>query len=221
MTLSARGVGDQAFVEFTSLAGSFQSLAAQAGDDDTLSSSENFSTQITNVSTAQAVFLQEANSGQPVTSDAALQSLSATLNAQDVLDLAAVIKLAVDDAASHPLPEGQTSILALASNATARQAFINEVVTNHPEAFAAAQTAIAQDPNLVQPLEGDVIAALSRGQGLHDGDAVDRCAVHVQLQRPRRSLRPVRGRRGLGEHGHLRAEHTLDRRRLDDQRDVR
>jgi hypothetical protein len=45
------------------------------------------------------------------------------------------------------------------------QAFITEVVTNHPEAFAAAQTAIAQDPNLVQPLEGDVIAAYLAAKG--------------------------------------------------------
>jgi hypothetical protein len=169
VTLSARGVGDQAFVEFVSLAGSFETLAAQAGDDDTLSNTENFSTQITNVSTAQAVFLKEANNGQPVTSDATLQSLAATLNAQDVLDLAAVIKLAVDDAETHPLPEGQTSILALASSATARQEFINEVVTNHPEAFAAAQTAIAQDPSLVQPLEGDVIAAYLAAGGFTTG----------------------------------------------------
>jgi hypothetical protein len=169
VTLSARGVGDQAFVEFVSLAGSFETLAAQAGDDDTLSSTENFSTQITNVSTAQAVFLTEANGGQPITSDASLQSLTATLNAQDVLDLAAVIKLAVDDAATHPLPDGQTSILELASDETARQAFINEVVTNHPEAFAAAQTAIAQDPNLVAPLEGDVIAAYLAAGGFTAG----------------------------------------------------
>jgi hypothetical protein len=150
ITLTAKGVGDQSFVEFTSLAGSFNALATQAGDDGTLLSSENFATQITNVSTAQAVFLKEANGGEPITTDAALQSLAGQMNAQDVLDLAAAIKLAVDDAANNPLPEGATSILALASDPTARQEFINEVYTNNPEAFAAAQVAIAQDPDLIQ-----------------------------------------------------------------------
>ncbi|MGH8175633.1 MAG: carboxypeptidase-like regulatory domain-containing protein [Steroidobacter sp.] len=152
VTLNARGVGEQAFVEFTSLAGSFQSLAAQAGDDDTLSNDENFSTQITNVSTAEAVLLTEANGGLPVTTDALRQSLGTAINGQDVLDLATAIKLAVDDAANYPLPEGQTSILELASNATARQAFINEVYEQDPDNFSAAQTAIAADPTLSQPL---------------------------------------------------------------------
>jgi hypothetical protein len=165
VTLSARGVGEQAFVEFTSLAGSFQSLVTAAGDDDTLSSSENFSTQITNVSTAQAVFMRETNDGKAIVSDADLQSLKAAVNAQDVLDLAAAIKLAVDDTANNPLPEGQTSILALASDAAARQDFVNEVYANNPDAFAAAQVAIAQDPDLAQPLEADVIEAYLANEG--------------------------------------------------------
>ena len=42
VTLSARGAGDQAFVEFTSLAGSFAALAEQAGADDILTADENF-----------------------------------------------------------------------------------------------------------------------------------------------------------------------------------
>jgi hypothetical protein len=150
ITLTAKGVGDQSFVEFTSLAGSFQSLASQAGEDDTLQSTENFATQITNVSTAQAVFMQEANGGDPIVSDTVLQSVAGKVNAQDVLDLAAAIKLVVDDAANNPLPEGTTSILALAADPTARKSFVNEVYANNPAAFAAAQVAIAQDPKLVQ-----------------------------------------------------------------------
>lgn len=152
VTLNARGVGDQAFVEFTSLAGSFQSLLAQAGDDATLSSAENFATQITNVSTAEAVFLKQANGGQPITTDSALTTLSAQINAQDVLDLAAAIKLVVDDPTNYSMPAGQTSILELASNPAARQTFINDVYTQDPAAFAAAQLAIAQDPALAKPV---------------------------------------------------------------------
>jgi hypothetical protein len=150
VTLSARGVGAQSFVEFKSLAGSFESLLSAAGTDDTLTSSENFSTQITNVSTAQAVFLEQANGGVPITTTAAMDAAALNVNAQDVLDLAAAIKLAVDDAENNPLPTGTTSILALASDANARQAFINEIVENNHDAFVAAQVAIAQDPDLAQ-----------------------------------------------------------------------
>jgi hypothetical protein len=153
VTLNARGVGDQEFVEFTSLAGSFQSLATQAGDDGTLSSSENFATQITNVSTAEAVFLREANGGQPITSDALLQTLSSEINAQDVLDLAAAIKLTVDDSANYPMPSGQTSILALASDSAARQQFVNDVYTQDPAAFASTQASIVNDSGLAQPID--------------------------------------------------------------------
>lgn len=169
ITLNATGVGAQSFVEFTSLAGSFEALAARAGTDKTLSRDESFATQITNVSTAAAVLLKDANAGEPVVSDALLASLGASINAQDVLDLAAAIKLAVDDAANYPLPAGQTSILALASDATARQQFINSVYEADPAAFAAAQTAIAQDPGLskavdVEDLEGGFTTALLSSQ---------------------------------------------------------
>jgi hypothetical protein len=170
VTLSARGVGSQSFVEFTRRAGSFQALLDAAGDDETLSSSENFATQITNVSTAEAVFLQQANGGQPITTDGALQLLSAQINAQDVLDLAAAIKLVVDDPTNYSMPAGQTSILELASDPAARQLFINDVYEQDPDAFAAAQLAIAQDPDLAQPvnptqLSGFTTALMSSDTG--------------------------------------------------------
>jgi hypothetical protein len=152
VTLNARGAGDQSFVEFTSLAGSFQALAQAAGNDATLSSDENFSTQITNVSTAEAVLLQDANGGQPVESDALLASLGGKLDGQDVLDLAATIKLLVDDSDDYPMPTGATSILALASDADARQQLIDDVSEKDPTAFSAAQKAIAADPSLSHAL---------------------------------------------------------------------
>lgn len=165
ITLTARGVGSQSFVEFTSLAGSFESLAAQAGDDDVLSSAENFSTQITNVSTAHAVYLREANGGEAITTDAALQTLVSQVNAQDVLNLAAAIKLAVDDPVNNPLPEGATSILALASDVDARGDFVDEAYARDPQAFAAAQTAIAEDTDLTQPVDSSVIDTYLANEG--------------------------------------------------------
>ncbi len=169
VTLVARGVGPQAFVEFTSLAGSFAALAAQAGSDGTLSPDENFATQITNVSTAEAAFILQANGGEPVTSDAQLQQLAQDLNAQDVLDLAAAIKLAVDEAETYPLAEGQT-ILSLVSDADARQTFVNDTYQQNPQAFADAQASIVADAGLSQAIpaefaEGFTTALLSTDPG--------------------------------------------------------
>lgn len=153
VVLSARGVGDQSFVEFTSLAGSLQALLDAAGDDATLTNDEDFATQITNVSTALAVLLEAANGGKPITSAATLRALAKDVNAQEVLDLATAIKLAVDDPENYPLPDGQTSILALVSNTTARAEFINEVYVKDPSAFVAMQAAIVQDAGLAKPID--------------------------------------------------------------------
>jgi len=153
--LVAKGVGEQAHVEFISLAGSVQALTAAAGADGILSSTENFATQITNVSTAQAALIAAANGGELPTSVAALQTLATSINAQDVLDLAAAIKLAVDDAANYPLPTGHTSILTLVSDATARQQFLNATYEKDPAAFAAVQAAIVQDAGLTKPISID------------------------------------------------------------------
>jgi len=153
ITLNARGAGDQGFVEFTSIVGSFEALSTAAGEDGTLSSSENFATQITNVSTAAAVLMVEANGGNPVTSDASLSTLAAQVNAQEVLDLATAIKLAVDEPETHPLPDGTDSILALVNSGENRDQFVNTAYEQDPAAFAAAQGSIAADPSLAQNID--------------------------------------------------------------------
>jgi hypothetical protein len=155
VTLSARGAGSQSYVEFTSLAGTFASLQAQAGDDGTLSNTENFATQITNVSTAQAVLLAAANGGNPITSEADLRTLSARLNSQEVLDLATAIKLLVDDSTNYPMPAGQTSLQTLLSDATAREQLVDDTYNRNPTLFASTQTAIVTDTTLTQPVSND------------------------------------------------------------------
>ncbi|WP_153067121.1 carboxypeptidase-like regulatory domain-containing protein [Steroidobacter cummioxidans] len=159
VTLSARGVGPQSYVEFTSLAGTFAALQAQAGDDDILSNTENFATQITNVSTAQALLILEASNGRSIATDADLRALSATLNSQEVLDLATAIKLFVDDSDNYPMPAGQTSLLALMSDAATREQFVNSAYDQNPTVFASTQTAIVTDTSLTQPISSNSVPA--------------------------------------------------------------
>jgi hypothetical protein len=152
VTLSAKGVGSQSYVEFTSLVGTFSSLLTQAGSDATLTSTENFATQITNVSTALAVLLREANGGQPVTSETLIQTLSAKLNSQDLLDLATAIKLLVDEAADYPMPNGQTSMSALLSNTDLREQLVDAAYVLDRPTFVATQNAIVNDATVIKPI---------------------------------------------------------------------
>lgn len=152
VTLTARGVGSQSYVEFTSLAGTFATLDAQAGSDNILSSSENFATQITNVSTAMAVLLREANDGDPVTSETLLETLMVSLNGPRMLDLAAAIKLLVDEADDYPMPAGQTSLQALLANTAAREQLVDDVREQNPTVFTTTLAAIVNDATLTRPV---------------------------------------------------------------------
>lgn len=152
VTLTATGAGDQAYVQLVSLAGSLSTLASAAGSDGIVTADESFATQVTNVSTAEAVLLQQANGGQPITSETTQEQLAATINGADVLDLATAIKLAVDQPASYPLPAGQASTLSLAQDAAARAAFIDNASSQDPALFQQTASAIAADPALTAPL---------------------------------------------------------------------
>lgn len=152
VTLSAKGVGSQSYVEFTSLLGTFSSLLTQAGSDATLTNTENFATQITNVSTALAVLLREANGGLSIASETLIQTLSARVDGQDVLDLATAIKLLVDAAGDYPMPNGQTSMSALLANTAAREAFVEAAYVLDQEMFATIQNGIVSDATVFRPV---------------------------------------------------------------------
>ncbi len=151
VTLNATGTGAQAFVALTSLAGSLAGLVSSAGSDGVLTAQENFATQVTNVSTAEAVLLEQANGGA-ISSEAQRQAAATAVNGVDVLELATAIKLAVDRSAEYPLPAGQASTLTLARNAALRNQFIADAQAQAPEIFEQTQTSIARDPALTPPL---------------------------------------------------------------------
>ncbi|WP_116809261.1 hypothetical protein [Steroidobacter cummioxidans] len=168
--MTARGVGSQSYVEFISLAGTFQALKAQAGSDDLLSNTENFATQITNVSTAVAVLLREANGGQPINSQALIDTLSPLLNGEQVLQLATAIKLLVDAADNYPMPSGQTSLQALLANTTAREQLVAEFYAQDSTTFNNTQNAIVSDATLTQPITGATLPSTLTAALLTDDD---------------------------------------------------
>lgn len=170
ITLTAKGAGSQSFVEFTSLVGAFDALKTQAGSDSILSNSENFATQITNVSTALAVLLQQANGGQPVNTQALIETLSPTLNGQQLLELATTIKLLVDEADDYPMPAGQTSLHALLTDASAREQLVADVYEQDPTIFNNTSNAIVADATLTQPITAATLPSTLTAVLLNDQD---------------------------------------------------
>lgn len=114
-------------IDFISLAGSFSKLLTDA-DGGVLSSDTRQKVNVTNVSTAEYVLLVEANGGTAPTTVEELQQAETRVDATELLRLAAVIKLIVDDP-NYSLPSGYTTILEFIQQPAAVEAFVATVPT--------------------------------------------------------------------------------------------
>jgi len=125
-------------IEFVNLIGSFSRLL-----DEQLTEG-GAEGNVTNVTTASYVLVLEANGGEP-TSEEELQSAETSVDATELLQLAALIKLIVDDP-DYTLPAGETSLLEFVSNPGAVADYLETVPQ---EDLDAAVASILQDSNLV------------------------------------------------------------------------
>ncbi len=113
--ISARGTSQAGQpLEFVALADAFENLDDSAEQD------------VTNVTTAGYLLAVDANGGQEPATLEELQSAETAVDADEVLELAAVIKLVVDDP-DYSLPEGFDSLLDFAGNEAAVAQFIADV----------------------------------------------------------------------------------------------
>jgi hypothetical protein len=140
---TAQGTGEQAFVLFTSLLGQVFSLVTAAGDDGVLTKDELTRVNLTNVSTAESVFVNASNNNQPPANDADLIRLLSQLDSGKVIQAAAAIKLVVDHD-NYDLPDGVSDTVAFISNSETLSAFTDTTGTD----LIAAIHAIAADPEL-------------------------------------------------------------------------
>jgi len=138
--VTALGVPGSDFeaVEFKSYLGSGTSIIEDAGEDGRLTSDENINANISNVTTAVFVLvqdlLQEQSTGVPgdteVNSQEELDQLIEQVDTQEVIELAAVIQLVVDYGAD--LPPKTNTVLELAQNLSknkdAKKDFIDESI---------------------------------------------------------------------------------------------
>ncbi len=143
----ATGSADQgqAHVTFANILGTLSTVVDGASGDGEIAGEENSGTNITNVSTAKYVLTVQANNGEVPTTGAALQTAERSVNATEVMRIAAAIKLIVDQPETYSLPAGKTSILAFASDPAAVKTFADAA----PAAMEQALTDILADTSLV------------------------------------------------------------------------
>lgn len=146
---------DLSFVELLSNLGSFSDLVEDAGSDTIVTSVENIKTNISSLSTAEAVLIEEAEEEG--------KSLRKTftfgdgVDPEEALTLGALIQLAINNPGSFALPQGSATTLELARNATARDAFRDDVEGRAPNDLEQAKQDLVGDVNIVGPARaGDV-----------------------------------------------------------------
>ncbi len=129
--------------EFTNLIGSFSRVL------DEQTSTGTAKGNVTNVTTASYVLVLQANDGQEPTTEEQLRTAETTVDATELLKLAAIIKLIVDE--GYDLPPDATNLIEFISDPQAVEDYIATTLST-PEAQAdlnVAVDAILGDSNLV------------------------------------------------------------------------
>ncbi|MFC1694513.1 hypothetical protein ACFL1C_00085 [Pseudomonadota bacterium] len=108
---------------------------------------------VTNVTTAQYSLLIEATGGEPITSVEQLAEAEKSVDATELLQLAAVIKLIVDDP-DFVIPldgngDSYASLLDFVADGAAVEEFVAEVAATDPNALDDAMAAIVSDSDLL------------------------------------------------------------------------
>ncbi len=140
-------------VEFVSQLNSVEALVEQAGDDGELTKEDNFAVNVTNVSTAEYVLIQKSET--PIETDAQLQSALTGVDAEEKLELASLIKIAVDK--DVDLPEGVESTLELISNEQTAEEFKKTALEKDANIIEDTKEEIKDDKDLVNGLTGELV----------------------------------------------------------------
>ncbi|MDP2559538.1 hypothetical protein [Psychrobium sp. 1_MG-2023] len=154
--INIRAFGDPTInpgVEFASILPPVTTLEAIAGDDGIVDSDENFRVNITNVSTAEVILIDRANGGEEITTEEQLNTLLADVDSAEQLELAAVIKIIVDND-DFDLPEGVDSTFDLITDEQATEDYIEEINETDPDLITEIETEIREDKTLVTDTEG-------------------------------------------------------------------
>ena len=172
-------------IDFVNLAGSFSRVL-----------DGNANGNVTNVSTASYILAVEANGGSEPTTIEELQDAETSIDATELFELAALIKLIVDDR-NYSLPEGETSLIDFISDPSAVETY-KETIPQ--EDLDAALSEILSDSDLVAGFTPDeiperyyAIPVATPGYIARAGDALE-----FDPTTNRGSLLSIDGNRGIG-----------------------
>ncbi|WP_138569173.1 PKD domain-containing protein [Pseudoalteromonas phenolica] len=152
--IKAQGTGEQNQVEFWSLLNSVETVIEQAGDDGILQREENFSVNVTNVTTAEYALI--SRDGEIPNDDEALKTALLNVDADEKLQLATLIKVVVDNP-EFSLPEGVNNTLELVSSVETAEAFEAEVNEKDPTIIEETKKEIKEDTDLVTGPSGSLV----------------------------------------------------------------
>ncbi|WP_226665134.1 Ig-like domain-containing protein [Microbulbifer aggregans] len=151
-------------IELVSLLGEIGTLIESAGEDRTLGGEGDTQANVTNVTTARYVLAVDANGGEEIASDEAMAEAEKSIDADVLLEIAAVIKVILDNP-EYSLPEGKESVVDLVQDTEAYNNFVAEVTSENPDdnALTQAMDQIVKDPALVQGYTADKLAHVYYG----------------------------------------------------------
>ncbi len=176
VTILTKLGSDQSFAELLGNLGSFGELQADAGDDDTLTADENVRANVSSLSTAEAVLIDEIDSGE-----GKAFTFGDGVDPEEALTLAAIIQLALSDPDEFELPQGSATTLELARNPAARDAFRDDIEGRAPEQLEQAKQDLVGNVDIIGPAQAgdvppDLLAALLDERGdypFNSGGLVD------------------------------------------------
>lgn len=167
VTIEAQGKEQQQAALLQSRLMSFASLKTKAGDDAVLTNDEDFSVNITNLTTAKSALLARENLFVDIKSEQDLKRLSNEISADELVKVATAIKVILDKSTSNELfalPEGVNNVLELALDNEKMTQYIKKVEQT-PE-FSQAQEEMLADEKVVDKSEQVSLEALYFNPGL-------------------------------------------------------
>jgi hypothetical protein len=152
--ITADGGASKPILKLASQLPSMHTLLAQAGDDKQLDASENFSVNVTNVTTAEYSFVAQRATfyGIPflsVTNDLQLSNIAGSVSDNGKYIRAALIKLVADMGVS--LPAGVTTTYDLVMDNNVVNTMYTNIATTNPTLIQEAIDSIKKDASVVRP----------------------------------------------------------------------
>ncbi|MEM9387504.1 MAG: putative Ig domain-containing protein [Pseudomonadota bacterium] len=112
--ITGQGIDAQSTVELISMVGTVGDMLAAAADDGSLGSQEEDRLTVSHLSTARYLLATDANEGIVPSTAAELEDAEAAIPADELLEVAGIIKLIVEEALV-PIPEDATTLSVLSS----------------------------------------------------------------------------------------------------------